>query len=102
VLQKSLTTTQNDLKSGQENNFPEKPEAGEKATDELVLYPIQIAGQSNTVGNGSLQGLKPAVGMADKPAQKASLKEKLEAYKTQVAGIGNAGKEKTKGKEEII
>ncbi len=77
-------------------------EKGEKAADEPVLYPVQIAGQSDTVGSGSLRGLKPAVGMADKPAQKASLKEKLEAYKAQVAGTGKQGIEKAKGKEEML
>ena len=36
------------------------------------------------------------------PAAKASLKEKLEAYKAQAAGMGNAGTDKIKGKEETV
>jgi len=73
-------------------------EKGEKAVDGPVLYPVQIAGRSNTVGNGSLQGLKPAVGIADKPVQKASLKEKLEAYKAQVGMFVNAIEESAKNR----
>ena len=79
-------------------------EKGEKAADEPVLYPVQIAGQSDTVGSGSLRGLKPAVGMADKPAQKASLKEKLEAFKVKAAGgaMDKAIPKKAKDKEETL
>ena len=89
-------------KSGQEEKISDKAETGEKAADGPVLYPVQIARQSDTVGNGSLQGLKPVAGMADKPAQKTSLKEKLEAYKAQVAGTGKQSIEKAKGKEEML
>jgi len=40
--------------------------------------------------------------MADKPAQKTSLKEKLEAYKAKVSGTGKQSIEKAKGKEEML
>ncbi len=45
------------------------------------------------VGNG---GLRTAAAMADKPVQRASLKEKLAAYKAQVSGAGRADTEKEK------
>jgi len=67
-----------------------------------VFNPVQIAGGNGVVGNGSCQTPKPAVAMADKPAQKASLKEKLEAYRAQVAGTGKQGIEKAKGKEKML
>lgn len=51
--------------------------------------------------NSNPHGLKLVAGTADKPA-KASLKEKLAAYKAQVAGVGNAGTDKTKGKEKNL
>ena len=47
------------------------------------------------------KSLKLVDGNVDK-AVKTSLKEKLEAYKAQVAGVGNAGIDKTKGKEAAI
>ncbi len=65
------------------------------------LVPMENAGHNHAAGNGSLHGLKLVAGNTDKPA-KTSLKEKLEAYKAQVAGMGNAGTDKTKGKEAVI
>ena len=47
-------------------------------------------------------GLRAAAAMADKPVQRASLKEKLAAYKAQVSGAGRADTEKAKGKEETL
>lgn len=52
-------------------------------------------------GNSNPHELKQVAGTTEKPA-KASLKEKLEAYKAQVAGMGNTGTDKTKGKEAVI
>ncbi len=63
--------------------------------------PMENAGQNHAAENGSPHGLKLVAGTADKPA-KASLKEKLAAYKAQVAGVENAGADKTKGKEAVI
>ena len=56
------------------------------------------------MGNGNLQGLKIAAAMADKPVQRTSLKEKLEAFKVKVAG-GDADKtipKKVKDKAETL
>ena len=53
------------------------------------------------MGNG---GLRAAVAMADKPVQRASLKEKLEAFKVKAAG-GDAEKsmpKKAKEKAETL
>ena len=43
-----------------------------------------------------------AAAMADKPVQRASLKEKLEAFKVQAAGVGKPEIGKAKGKEETL
>lgn len=45
------------------------------------------------------QGLKPTVTMADKPVQRVSLKEKLEAFKVKAAGGEKQENHKEKGKE---
>ena len=63
--------------------------------------PVENAGHNHVAENNSPHGLKLVAGNNDKPA-KASLKEKLEAYKAQVAGVGNIGTDKTKGKEAVI
>ena len=58
-------------------------------------------GHDYTVGNG---GLGVVVAMADKPVQRASLKEKLEAFKVKAAG-GDADKtipKKAKEKTETL
>ena len=57
---------------------------------------MENAGHNHAAENDSSHGLNLAAGNTDKPA-KASLKEKLEAYKAQVAGMGNTGKD-NKGK----
>ncbi len=59
------------------------------------------AGHNHVAGNSNPHELKQVAGTTEKPA-KASLKEKLEAYKAQVAGMGNTGTDKTKGKEAVI
>lgn len=51
------------------------------------------------MGNG---GLRAAEVMADKPVQRAALKEKLAAYREQVAGKEKSNDEKAKGKEETL
>ena len=89
-------------KQGQEENISEKPEVGEKAANTPMPYPIENAGHEHTVGNGSPQGLKIAAAMADKPVQRTSLKEKLEAFKAKAAGIGKADTERAKGKEKTL
>jgi len=54
------------------------------------------------VDNGKPQGAKLAAAMADKPVQRASLKEKLAAYKAQVSGADRADTDKAKRKEETL
>ncbi len=49
-----------------------------------------------TMGHG---GLRVAAVMADKPAQRASLREKLEAFKVNAAGKEKQENHKEKGKE---
>ncbi len=53
----------------------------------------------DTIGNG---GLRAAAAMADKPAQRTSLKEKLAAYKAKVSGAERADTDKAKRKEETL
>ena len=60
--------------------------------------------QKPAAGYGSPQRFKSGAAMADKPAQRTSLKEKLEAFKVRAAG-GNTEKtmpKKAKGKEEML
>ena len=56
-------------------------------------------GHDYTVGN---VGLGVVVAMADKPVQRASLKEKLEAFKVKAAGTEKQEKHKERGKEATI
>lgn len=49
--------------------------------------------------HGNPQGLKLTASMADKPAQRTSLKEKLEAFKVKAAGGEKQENRKEKGKE---
>ena len=90
---------QNDLKPEQEENISERLETGEKAANAPILYPVENARHDYTVGNG---GLRVAAAMADKPVQRASLKEKLEAFKVKVMGAERQENHKEKGKQEIL
>ena len=47
-------------------------------------------------------GMKVAAAMCDKPVQKMSLKERLEAFKVPAAGTDRADTEKVKRKEETL
>ena len=67
--------------------------------DMPIPYPVENAGHNYAVDNGKPQGAKLAAAMADKPAQRASLREKLEAFKAKVAGVEKQEKHKEKGKE---
>ena len=73
----------------------------EQAVDMPQPYPVENARHNPAVENGNPHGLKLVAGIADKTA-KASLKEKLAAYKAQVAGVDNTKTDKTKGKEAVI
>lgn len=53
-------------------------------------------------GGGRVSGMKVAAAMCDKPIQKMSLKERLEAFKAQAAGADKADTEKIKRKEETL
>ena len=88
------------------DDAPEEENKGQEASDlehddQRQEQAVENAGHNHAAENDSSHGLNLAAGNTDKPA-KASLKEKLEAYKAQVAGMGNTGKDKTKGKEEVI
>ncbi len=89
------TSGHNVQKLGQE----EKPETGESVADAQSPYPVENAGHNYAVDNSSPQGLKLAAGMADKPVQRASLREKLEAFKAKAAGTEKQENRKEKGKE---
>ena len=86
-------------KPGQEETISERPETEEKAANIPIPYPVENARHGYTAGNG---GLRAAAVMADKPVQRASLKEKLAAYRAQVAGKEKPNAEKAKGKEETL
>ena len=85
----------NDLKPWQE----EKPETRESVADAPTPYPVENARHNYAVDNGNPQGLKLTAGMADKPVQRTSLKEKLEAFKVKAAGTEKQENRKEKGKE---
>ena len=87
-------------KLGQE----EKTETRECVADAPTPYPVENARHNYAVDNSNPQGLKLTAGMADKPVQRASLKEKLEAFKVKAAG-GDAEKampKKAKEKAETL
>ena len=77
----------------------EKTEAGESVADTPIPYPVENARHNYAVDNGNPQGLKLTAGMADKPVQRTSLKEKLEVFKSKVSGTEKQEKYKEKGKE---
>ena len=89
-------------RGGQEEDHSEKVETEENAADAPIPYPIENARQTYMVGNNSPHGLKAAAAMCDKPVQKMSLKEKLEAFKAQAAGTDRTDTEKAKRKEETL
>lgn len=73
------------------------PETKESVAD--TPYPVENARHDDTMVNG---GLRTAAAMADKSVQRASLKEKLAAYRAQVPGKEKPNAEKLKGKEETL
>jgi hypothetical protein len=77
----------------------EKPETWESVADAPTPYPVKNAGHNYAVDNGSPQGLKLTAGMADKTVQRASLREKLEAFKAKAAGTEKQENRKEKGKK---
>ena len=80
-------------------NIPEQPE---NAADAPTPYPGENAGWAPMAGGRSPQAMRAAAGMADKPAPRASLREKLEAFKTQAAGTQKQAETKEKRKEVDI
>ncbi len=97
-----ITSGHDVQKSGQEEEASIKPETGESAVDVPIPYPVENAGHNYAVDNGKPQGAKLAAAMADKPVQRTSLREKLEAFKAKVAGVEKQENYKRKGKEEIL
>ena len=87
---------------GQEEEHSEKAETEENAADAPIPYPIENAGWVPMAGGGRPPGMKAAAAMCDKPVQKMSLKEKLEAFKAQAAGTDREDTGKTKRKEETL
>ena len=86
-------------KSAQTEKTSERPETGERAANTPIPYPVENARHDYTIGSG---GMRAAAAMADKPAQRASLKEKLAAYKAQASGADRADTEKAKRKEKTL
>ena len=85
-------------KLGQEENISEKPETGERAANTPIPYPVENARHDYTAES---KGLRVVAAMADKPAQRASLKE-LEAFKVKAAGKERQENHKRKEKGEIL
>ena len=91
-------------KSVPKETLSEKPETRENAADAPMPYPVENARHNYAVDNGNPQGLKLTAGIADKPVQRASLKEKLEAFKVKAAGgdTEKAMPKKAKEKAETL
>ncbi len=83
----------------QKLELEEKTGIRESVADAPTLYPVENARHNYAVDNGNPQGLKLTAGMGDKPVQRTSLKEKLEAFKSKVSGTEKQEKYKEKGKE---
>ena len=65
----------------------DKSELGtEQVADTRKPYPIENTRHNYAVENGNPQGMRLTAAMADKPAQRVSLKEKLETMKVKAAG----------------
>ena len=82
----------------------DKSELGtEQVADARKTYPIENARHNYAVENGNPQGMRFTAAMADKSAQRVSLKEKLETMKVKAAGnnIENSV-QRDKGKEEYL
>ena len=77
-------------------------ETEEKSDSVTMPHSKEATGQGLIAVGGGLQGRKIAAAMADQPAQRMSLREKLETFKVQAAGAGRTGMEKAKGKEKIL
>lgn len=84
---------------GQEEEISQKPETEENAADAPIPYPAGNAGWVPMPGGGRPPGMKVAAAMCDKPVQKMSLKERLEAFKAPAA---RADTEKVKRKEKTL
>jgi len=76
----------------------------ETSSDTPIPYPVENARHNYAVDNGNPQGLKLVAAMADKPAQRTSLKAKLEAFKRKAAGgdVEKTMPKKAKDKEETL
>ena len=70
----------------------DKSELGtEQVADARKTYPIENARHNYAVENGNPQGMRFTAAMADKPAQRVSLKERLAEMQVRAAG-GNMEK----------
>ncbi len=76
-----------------------KPEQEEQAADEPMRYPVENARHNPMVDRGNPRGFKLAASMADRPAERPSLKERLERFKAQAAEMDGLSAHRVKGKE---
>lgn len=85
--------------------FAQEAELAEKLERLSALNALlnmdEKGGDAASMEDDAPETAEPAA-VADKPAHKVSLKEKLEAYKAQAAGTGKLNIEKAKGKEEAL
>ena len=83
----------------------DKSELGtEQVADARKPYPIENARHNYAVENGNPQGMRLTAAMADKPAQRVSLKERLAEMQVRVAGesVEKAVSQKIKDKVETL
>lgn len=86
-------------KPGQEETISERPEMEEKAANTPIPYPVENARHDYTADS---RGLRVVAAMADKPVQRVSLKEKLEAFKVKAAEKERQENHKGKEKGKIL
>ncbi len=85
-------------------NVEHQLETAKAEVNKPIPYPVENARHNYAVDNGNQQGLKLTASMGDKPVQKPSLKEKLEAYKIKAAGgdLEKTMPKKAKDKAETL
>ena len=87
---------------GGHGNPNEQEEAEEAAADAPAKRPAENAGHNYAMGGINPQRMRFAAAMADKPAQRTSLKERLETFKAKIGGAEMQEKHREKGKEEML
>ncbi|MDO4339064.1 MAG: hypothetical protein Q4C91_13435 [Eubacteriales bacterium] len=96
ILRERISGMEVDIQMAKENFPADKEQFIMKVGDKLYMEKKEAVGQGIIAVGGGFPARKIAAAMADQPAQRVSLREKLEAFKIQAAGAGRCGKSKGK------